>query len=290
VLILRKPPHPERQGTYAASPLNAVWLGTVVRPLPLPQVGHLFLFFPLAGGALAWRGVTVDAENYLLSGATETQPKTVTPVGTKSELLLLLLSPGFIHEMADFLGIESSVEQLLKGMPLLRGDAVSRLLEELAQAVRARTETAAAEELFLELVGHILRRLRRRKEALLRLDRHRKSTIADLLPRLLRARQFVEARHLTPLSTAEVAAHVTLSEAHFARLFRTAFDVTVHQYVMRLRLDEARRRLETGEEPVTEIALAVGYRSLSSFTHAFRRRYGLAPGKYRKRLDRPVES
>jgi AraC-like DNA-binding protein len=56
--------------------------------------------------------------------------------------------------------------------------------------------------------------------------------------------------------------------------------------VRRLRIGEARRRLETGREPLVDIALDVGFADQAQFTRAFRRVTGATPRAYRQAARR----
>lgn len=267
------------------TPLNAVWTGMLRRPMTLPQLGHLFLFFPLGETAVSCANSLIDGDHYLwVTRPTKERPYTVIPqhpAHAETRLLLLLLSPDFIADMAGFLGIPPDFEHLLHDVPLRQGDILTTLLQLLATV----DDDEEATDLFLEVVGQALHLLRLRHEALQKLSGHRQSTVADLLPRLLQARQFIEAHTFDPFKTSDVAAHVALSESHFARLFKTAFGVTVHQYRLRLRLDWARHLLEQPQASVTDTALAVGYRSLSAFIYAFRRRFAVSPSEYQARFQ-----
>lgn len=280
MIILRSRMLPSLQVDDPVCALNAVWVGSMTETMTLPNLGHLFLLFPLEQTRLSVDGVVINHDQYLWI----TQPS-LTPIKLhclsldvfNPELLVLMLSSGFIAEMADFLDIPADFNTLLHRIPLAQGDMISSLLQELAEAIH---QTEATQDLFFEVVGQILQLLRIRHQALQSLAHHKRNTISDLLPRLLEARQFIESHHLNPIKTHDVANHVALSEYHFARLFKTAFETTVHQYVMRLRLDEARRLLESSDASVTNIALDVGYNSLSAFNHAFRRTCGITPSAY----------
>ncbi len=202
---------------------------------------------------------------------------------------MLLLSPGFILDMAEFLNIPPGFNQLLHNVPLPQGDELSFLLAELAKACAPPAQLALADELLLDIVGEVLRLLRLRQQALDALAQRKQSTINDLLPRLLQARQLVEARFLDDLKVEDVATAVALSEFHFARLFKATFGESLYQFIKRLRLDEARHRLLANDVPVTELGLQVGYSSLSSFIHAFQRRFGLSPAQYRTQSQNKQE-
>jgi AraC family transcriptional regulator len=86
------------------------------------------------------------------------------------------------------------------------------------------------------------------------------------------------------LDLRQLADRVNLSRFYFCSAFRRATGYTPHEYLTRLRIDEARRLLAICSMPVTDIALAVGYQTPSSFAAAFRRLVGLSPGEFRRML------
>jgi AraC-like DNA-binding protein len=82
------------------------------------------------------------------------------------------------------------------------------------------------------------------------------------------------------LSLSELAAVVGLGSRHFSTLFRRAFALTPHQYVMRERLAEGARLLAKPSADIAAIARRVGFCSQSHFTAAFRAAYGVTPRRY----------
>lgn len=276
------------------SPLNAVWFGELHARQILPQFGHLLLVFPAGEEAVHCAGVTIEASRYLLlAPASHYEPvslEVLSPQAGRTQLLVLWISPPFIFEMAGFLGIPRTLQQLVHGIPLLQGDPMSLAVAELAEAYRHTLPPDYTEDLFLEVVGEVLRLMRMRQDALQRLAHHRPGTIDDLLPRLLQVRQFVEASFTETIKMSDAASRIGLSEYHFARLYKTAFDVTLRQHLIRLRLDAARRVLHQPEATVTATAFQVGYISLSSFIHAFTRRFGLSPARYQAQVKRSQDS
>ena len=81
-----------------------------------------------------------------------------------------------------------------------------------------------------------------------------------------------------------MVAHSGLPERSFKRRFTQATGMSPLEYVHALRLEEAKRRLEAGDEPVEAIALEVGYQDASFFGRLFHRRTGLTPAQYRRRF------
>ena len=78
-----------------------------------------------------------------------------------------------------------------------------------------------------------------------------------------------------------------LAERTFKRRFGNATGLTPIAYVQRLRIEDAKRRLERTEASVDEISWRVGYEDAAFFRRLFKRTTGLAPGAYRKRFRIP---
>lgn len=68
----------------------------------------------------------------------------------------------------------------------------------------------------------------------------------------------------------ELAQEACLSKYHLVRLFKKQTGVTSHTYQLHLRLNEARRLLFQ-EQPLTEIALELGFADQAHFTNTFKR-------------------
>lgn len=90
-------------------------------------------------------------------------------------------------------------------------------------------------------------------------------------------------RHLDrPFSIDELAEHACMSRSTFYRHFRAAFGVTPLQYVTRLRIDRARALLHDPTRTVTDIALDLGFRSVSHFIETFKRHTDTTPKAYQQ--------
>jgi AraC family transcriptional regulator len=81
-----------------------------------------------------------------------------------------------------------------------------------------------------------------------------------------------------------LAGHVGLSRFYFCSAFRMATGYTPHEWLTKIRIDEARRLLAIPSLPITEIALAVGYQTPSAFAATFRRLVGVSPREFRRSL------
>jgi AraC family transcriptional regulator len=97
-----------------------------------------------------------------------------------------------------------------------------------------------------------------------------------------RAIRFIYERYSEPLSLANIADSATLSRFHFCRTFRDATGVTPGRFLSAIRIYQAKRMLLNTRMNVTDIAFAVGYNSLGSFSNHFTDSVGLAPGRFRR--------
>ncbi len=78
-----------------------------------------------------------------------------------------------------------------------------------------------------------------------------------------------------------------LAERTFKRRFASATGLAPIAYVQRLRVEDAKRRLERTEASIDEISWQVGYEDPAFFRRLFKRTTGMAPGAYRKRFRMP---
>ena len=95
------------------------------------------------------------------------------------------------------------------------------------------------------------------------------------------AEQYLREHLGARISVAELAGLARLSPSHFAALFRRATGTGVLQYQTRLRMSRARELLDTTDQPIAEIARALGYADPFYFSRQFRSVHGVSPSEYR---------
>jgi AraC family transcriptional regulator len=128
------------------------------------------------------------------------------------------------------------------------------------------------------LAAHLLQHYSRGREASGRLL----APPEWLVPRRIRrVTDYIRANLAADLTIDELAGHAGLSSFHFARVFRRETGETPHQFVTRLRLEEAARLLRATDQTVLQIAIAVGFESASHFSVQFKRSYCVTPLAYR---------
>lgn len=82
----------------------------------------------------------------------------------------------------------------------------------------------------------------------------------------------------------EIANHCYYSKSYFMKFFKETMGSSFIQYLNEYRLDRAAKLLTTTTENVYEVAMEVGFENLSYFNRCFKKKYGMTPGQYRKRL------
>jgi transcriptional regulator GlxA family with amidase domain len=105
----------------------------------------------------------------------------------------------------------------------------------------------------------------------------------DLLRRLLRAKDRMDAASHQAWPVRRLARVSGVSEAHFARSFKEAFGVPPHRYLLTRRIERAKAFLRDTDLSITEIAWETGWGSLGTFGRTFRDVTGESPGELRAR-------
>jgi transcriptional regulator GlxA family with amidase domain len=101
-------------------------------------------------------------------------------------------------------------------------------------------------------------------------------------PRVRHVIALLEQRPEAPPTAAELSRAVNLSTAHLARLFRRETGMSPGSFGRRLRLERARRLLQTSFMTVKEVMAASGWNDPSHFSREFKRQHGQSPLAFRR--------
>jgi transcriptional regulator GlxA family with amidase domain len=101
---------------------------------------------------------------------------------------------------------------------------------------------------------------------------------------ILEIQEWLEEDPGQPQGITSLAGRAGLGERTFLRRFKKATGDSPLEYLQRLRVETARKLLETTTESVEEITARAGYEDFSSFRKLFKRHTGLSPSAYRKRF------
>jgi AraC-like DNA-binding protein len=102
-----------------------------------------------------------------------------------------------------------------------------------------------------------------------------------LRAQVLVARDYLDEHFAEDVDLATLARVASVSPFHLARAFRAEVGIPPHAYLVERRLDRAAALLGSGDGTVTQVAMAVGFRSPAHFAKRFRRRFGTSPSAFR---------
>jgi AraC family transcriptional regulator len=107
--------------------------------------------------------------------------------------------------------------------------------------------------------------------------------------RLQRVRNYLAANCHLDIDNEALARMASYSPWHFIRAFRAAYQETPHAYLVRMRLERARRLLSASPLAIAEIALASGFENRCAFSRLFRERFGVTAGAVRRGQSANIE-
>jgi AraC-like DNA-binding protein len=98
----------------------------------------------------------------------------------------------------------------------------------------------------------------------------------------LRTEEMLRAHLKGNITVRELASACTLSASHYARCFRRSFGISVHQRLIKLRIERAKELLSKTDKPLSEIALLSGFCDQAAFARTFRRIERNTPSNWRR--------
>ncbi|EJL35825.1 DNA-binding domain-containing protein, AraC-type [Caulobacter sp. AP07] len=180
---------------------------------------------------------------------------------------VIVLRPDLLAEIANDCGLDDADFAVSAAAP-------SREAAPLYGAVRrAAAGLRLADEEVIDLAARALT-IGRRSRAL-------DATPADRR-RILDVVRHLDTAYADPCGLETLSAMSQFSRFHFIRLFRAVTGESPRQYLIGVRLRAAADRLTDTAEPITRIALDIGFNDISHFNITFRRAFGLSPRAWRR--------
>ncbi|MCC2685075.1 MAG: transcriptional regulator, AraC family [Paenibacillaceae bacterium] len=99
---------------------------------------------------------------------------------------------------------------------------------------------------------------------------------------VMRARSYIEENYHNDITLERLARISHVNPYHLAHLFKEEMGVSPIQFLIRYRMEVAKRYLTTTELPLKDISELVGYESETSFHNIFKKVTGVTPGQYRR--------
>jgi len=104
--------------------------------------------------------------------------------------------------------------------------------------------------------------------------------------KVIQAQKIIENNFEDTIRVDELADKLAVSRRTLERRFKKATSNTVTEYVQRVKMEAAKRSLETTRKNINEVMYEVGYSDSKSFRNLFRRITGLTPLEYREKYNR----
>src|SRR5258706_1670540 len=139
------------------------------------------------------------------------------------------------------------------------------------KALSERADVMEVESMFISTLAQLIKRYADFHFAEQKVGNEKKA--------IEKARLFIEEYFAQSVSLNALAQHVALSPYYLLRAFSAEVGMQPHAYLESVRIRNAQRLIEIGQ-PLTDIALAVGFSSQSHMTNRFKKIIGVTPGQY----------
>lgn len=97
------------------------------------------------------------------------------------------------------------------------------------------------------------------------------------------AQDYIQSNWQKPLTIDAIAEQVNMSKRNFIRRFKQAVNLTPAEYIQRVKIEAAKKSLETGRASISDIIYTLGYNDIKTFRDTFKRITGITPQDYRKK-------
>lgn len=104
--------------------------------------------------------------------------------------------------------------------------------------------------------------------------------------KIISAQDYIEKNYEQVIRVDDLADKLALSRRTLERRFKKATTNTVTEYVQRVKIEAAKKDLETTRKNITEVMYEVGYSDSKSFRNLFRKITGLTPVEYKSKYNR----
>lgn len=105
---------------------------------------------------------------------------------------------------------------------------------------------------------------------------------------IIKAQEFIESNFSERITVDELCDKFAIGRRTFERRFKKATNNTIVEYIQRVKIEAAKKNLETGRKTVTEVMYDVGYTDTKAFREVFRKITGMSPVDYRNKYNKEL--
>ena len=166
--------------------------------------------------------------------------------------------------------VRRAIQQLSKWN--LNGD-----IEEIKQTYKKGTVISPKQQkALLRLLTHFSNQLGEQANRIFLEDQHTEP------PLIKHAKKYLHKNHTSPITLDAISRQLNVSSFYFCKQFKKYVGMNFTEYVVRLRIESAKKLLQNPHTHVSEIAFETGFNSLPHFNRSFKRITGTTPTELRK--------
>lgn len=102
---------------------------------------------------------------------------------------------------------------------------------------------------------------------------------------ITRIKKYIQENIEEKISREQIAEYVHFSTDYIPKLFKKETGISLSEYVMTQKMECAKKLIEEGDDTISNIAIRMGYNSISYFSEIFRRYTGYLPSDYKRRME-----
>jgi transcriptional regulator GlxA family with amidase domain len=159
--------------------------------------------------------------------------------------------------------------------------ALGKKLMEIGSKINIQSFSAEeiTEDLFYELTERLVTDQVQVFKQLQSIPSVKNETRRDLCRKVLIGKDYIDSNFTENLSIAHISQIAGLSEYHFFRLFKQMMGITPYKYILTVRLNTASKLLKS-DFAVSEVAIAMGFADIFTFSKAFKKHFGVSPSSF----------
>lgn len=108
-------------------------------------------------------------------------------------------------------------------------------------------------------------------------------------PQIIKVQEFIEDNYHLSLKVSELADMVNTTTRTLNRQFQQWVNMRPIEYIQTIRVEQAKRLLESGHKHIQTLALNVGYEDAASFAKLFKKSTGFTPAQYKTKFHRDFD-
>lgn len=202
-----------------------------------------------------------------------------------SRAIVTYFNPSIFQQMFDavkeFEGIKEMIAQASKGI---------KIFGETKRIIAEKLESLVAVKGFekVEALLRIMHLISISSEKAYIADQEMDKFETRHSDRLMNVLTFIKRNLHEQISLKQVANIACLTEQSFCRYFKKRVQMSFSQYLLELRMDNARKLLVETDKPISDVAALCGYNSSSHFCKVFRDYTGQSPSQYKSGIKEDV--